>query len=296
MKNKKVLIIGSYGFIGTHLKNYLELKGFDVWGCDINVTEGVKYFRINTERPTFGSIFSNIFDICINCSGAANVAASVEEPRKDFYLNTVNVFEILEAIHRESPNCKFINLSSAAVYGNPKSLPVREIDNRGPVSPYGWHKLQAEDICTAFHDLFGIQTISLRIFSAYGEGLKKQLLWDIFNKSRHSDYIEFWGTGNETRDFIYIRDLVHAIYLVINNAVFNGGYINVANGTEVSIKDVVNLVLKELDWKGEHKFIGQERAGDPSKWVADITRLKDLGYEQSVGFDSGVRKYCKWLM
>ena len=94
-------------------------------------------------------------------------------------LNVSNVFKQLDAIRKFQPGCKYINLSSAAVYGNPESLPISEDHHLDPISPYGNHKKMAEEVCADFYTNYRIPTCSLRIFSAYGAGLQKQLFWDL---------------------------------------------------------------------------------------------------------------------
>lgn len=291
----KAIIIGSKGFIGSNLVKYLESTGFDIWECDVNPIISPKYFTINTQNTSFDDVFKEGFDVCINCSGAADVPASLKNPLFDYRLNTDNVFKILDSIKTFSPLCKFINLSSAAVYGNPEVLPIKEDSKLAPVSPYGWHKLHAENICREFYETFNIKTISLRIFSAYGEGIRKQLLWDIYQKSLTSTQLEFWGTGDESRDFIYILDLVRAIEIVINNADFDGTALNAANGEETLIKDVISTTLSELNWQGAFEFTGQNRKGDPTRWVANIDKLLALGYKRKYSFEQGVENYCQWL-
>lgn len=291
----KVIIIGSNGFIGSNLVKYLDKKRYDIWKCDVISNNNPKYFSINTLNTNFDDVFKEGFDVCINCSGAADVPASLKNPFFDYRLNTDNVFKMLDSIKNFSPLCKFINLSSAAVYGNPEVLPIKEDSRLKPVSPYGWHKLHAENICREFFEVFGIETISLRIFSAYGEGIRKQLLWDVYQKSLQSNQIEFWGTGKESRDFIYITDLLQAIQVVIDNADFNGAAINVANGEEILVEEVISQTLLNLQWKGKYHFMGENRKGDPTRWLADIDKLLSLGYRREYTFKHGVLNYCKWL-
>tara|TARA_R110002167_G_C12703530_1_gene653998 strand:+ start:5199 stop:6086 length:888 start_codon:yes stop_codon:yes gene_type:complete len=291
----KVLVIGSKGFIGSNLVKHLELNGYDVWKCDISLESSPKYISINIQDTNFDDAFREIFDVCINCSGAADVPASLKKPLHDFILNTDNVFKILDSIKSFSPDCKFINLSSAAVYGNPQALPIKEDSQLAPVSPYGWHKLYAEQICREFHENYNIRTISLRIFSAYGEGIRKQLLWDVYQKSLLSDKVNFWGTGKETRDFIYIADLLQAIQVVIEHAEFDGTAINVANGEETLVETVVSQTLQQLKWQGEYFFTGEKRKGDPTRWLANIDNLLSLGYKRKYSFEQGVENYCQWL-
>ncbi|MBC7388830.1 MAG: SDR family oxidoreductase, partial [Opitutaceae bacterium] len=180
-----ILILGSEGFIGRHLVFYFRKQSYNVTCADIILKVDKDYILINPEAPNFASLFQNkLFHVCINATGAANVQFSFSYPHTDFFLNTANVYAILDAIKLYNENCAFINLSSAAVYGNPIILPIKENHILKPTSPYGLHKLYSEQICNEFFTFFKIKTLSVRIFSAYGPGLKKQIFWDMFQKAK----------------------------------------------------------------------------------------------------------------
>jgi UDP-glucose 4-epimerase len=294
----KIIIIGSKGFIGHNLFNHLQVKGYEVWGADVIVdyVNTERYFLIDESNADFNDVFQHlIFDICINCSGAASVPESLINPIRDYYLNTANVFRILEAIKKFQPHCRFINLSSAAVYGNPQILPVNENLEPNPLSPYGFHKLQAEQICKEYWGFFGIPTCSIRIFSVYGPGLKKQLFWDLYKKVNSGIPFSLYGTGNESRDFIYILDLVEAIELVTEFSNFEADIINVGNGKEIMIKDAVSIFLSFFKSKIVYAFSGEIRKGDPVNWVADISKIKNYGYQPSIDIKTGLHKYFEWI-
>jgi dTDP-glucose 4,6-dehydratase/UDP-glucose 4-epimerase len=295
----KILIIGSKGFIGIHAINYFsQLHQADCWGCDVVTDYAAKnYFLLDSSNSDFNELFESVsFDVCINCSGAASVPDSLKSPLRDFSLNTYNVVKILDAIRKHKPECKFINLSSAAVYGNPKRLPIKESDNPDPVSPYGLHKLFSEKLCIEYNSFFNLQTCSIRIFSAYGPGLKKQLLWDVSQKALlPGNELILFGSGNETRDFVYIDDIMLAIKLIIEKGTFNGDVYNLANGNEVLIKEIAALLLLELNCKKEIKFTGDVRVGDPQNWKADISKIKQLGYKAETNIETGIKKYVQWL-
>ncbi|MCU4173870.1 NAD-dependent epimerase/dehydratase family protein [Carboxylicivirga sp. N1Y90] len=294
----KVVVIGSKGFIGQHLVKHFKSNGHSVWGADVVVdyAEADTYFLIDASNSDFNNVFqNNEFDLCVNCSGAASVPDSIKNPMRDYYLNTVNVFNILSAINKYQSACQFINLGSAAVYGNPQQLPIKESDPTGPLSPYGIHKHQAEQICEEFHRFFGIKTCSLRIFSVYGTGLMKQLFWDLNKKTETKGSIELFGTGEESRDFIHVDDLVRAIELVAKNTSFEAEIINIANGVEVKIKDAVGIFFGFYNEKVDYRFSGSNRKGDPLNWRADISRLQELGYKPEVDINDGLKDYYKWV-
>jgi UDP-glucose 4-epimerase len=293
----KILIIGSKGFIGQNLYNHFNEKGDEVWGADI-VTDkyNKRHFQINSDNADFNQIFKHLnYDLCINCSGVASVPDSINNSIRDFHLNTVNVFMMLEAIKTFQPDCRFINLSSAAVYGDPYLLPVKEEIQLKPLSPYGFHKLQAEQICKEYWTLYGIPTCSLRIFSVYGPGLKKQLFWDLFQKVKSGIPFSLFGTGNESRDFIYITDLVSAIELVAVSSDFESDIINIADGREIFIKDAVSIFFSFFDEDIQFSFSGDSRKGYPVNWVADISKLVSFGYKPFLDINEGLRNYYNWL-
>ncbi|WP_184542708.1 NAD-dependent epimerase/dehydratase family protein [Mucilaginibacter sp. FT3.2] len=293
----KILIVGSKGFIGSSLAVYFSKNiNYEVFECDVAVDYQKKnYIVIDASNSDFHTVFSeNNFDLCINCSGAASVPDSIIHPLRDYNLNTYNVFKMLDAIRLHQPKCKFINLSSAAVYGNPLTLPVKESFLPAPISPYGNHKLQAEMICKEFFDYYSIQSCSLRIFSAYGVGLTKQLLWDLNKKFVTSDVIELFGTGKESRDFINIKDLLIAIECCLNANKFDADIINIANGVEITVQQIVDIFKQHFSETKQVKFNGIVKAGDPLYWRADVTLLKSLGYSPTVAIEDGIAEYIRW--
>lgn len=293
----KVVIIGSEGFIGKHLHSYFKDQGHKVWGADVvtRYADQENYFLMDASNSDFNSIFrQEQYDLCVNCSGAASVPDSLKNPLRDYYLNTVNVFKLLEAIRSEQNQCRFLNLSSAAVYGNPEQLPVSESATPFPLSPYGIHKLQSEQICREFYEFHRVPTCSLRIFSVYGPGLQKQLFWDLLKKAKSGKDISLFGMGMESRDFIYISDLLRVIELVYKHSSFEADVINVANGEEVFIKDAVSIFFSFFQTKISYSFSGDSRKGDPVNWKADISKLKSFGYESLVDMQGGLEAYYNY--
>jgi dTDP-glucose 4,6-dehydratase/UDP-glucose 4-epimerase len=292
-----ILIIGSMGFIGRNLEKYFRETSYTVYGCDVvHIVSQKNFTMLDANASEYAPLFQgNSYDVCINCGGAANVSQSFENTLFDFELNSFNVIRILEAIRRYNPECNFINISSAAVYGNPAVLPISEAADVLPVSPYGYHKLMAEIIMDEYYKLWRIKTCSARIFSAYGNGLKKQLLYDISKKILRDSEVHLFGTGRETRDFIHIDDICHAFDCIIKHDSFKASKINVANGEQISINKIVELFNKE--WKHNKKIIfdGIEKHGDPINWAADISVLRSYGYKPEVNISDGIRRYINWI-
>jgi UDP-glucose 4-epimerase len=294
-----MLVIGSLGFLGTNISSHFESKGLHVFSCDfLDFRNKENYFRINPFNSDYLEIFDkHQFDFVINCAGSANVGASIENPFFDFDSNVNVVSKILGAIYKTHPKTKFINISSAAVYGNPPSLPVKTeyAENANPISPYGVHKRISEILLKSYFDSFNIPTCSLRVFSAYGNGQKKLLMWDLFQKFQDDafDTIELFGTGNETRDFIHIEDILQQIELVIKYAPFNGESINIANGEAIKISEIAAIFQNHLNSNKSIKFNNIVREGDPLNWCADISELVQWGYKQDVNLKTGIMLYIK---
>lgn len=293
----KILVIGSEGFIGSNCSSYFSQKGYEVIRCDIYEKPGeAGYISLKEGISTINEIFSSSsFEFCINAAGSARVDYSFQFPEKDFELNVSLVINLLGAIKKKFPGCKFINFSSAAVYGNPSKLPIEESADTNPLSPYGYHKLLSENLLVEYHKFFGLKTCSLRVFSAFGEGLKKQLFWDLYEKLSRSADVTLFGTGRESRDFIYIKDLIRAVELIMEKAEFKGEIYNVANGDEMRIDEAVSVFIEEFGWQGKVNYSGDVKIGDPVNWQADIQRIRTLGYRQQFSFKDGIKNYCRWL-
>ncbi len=292
----KILIIGIKGFIGTNCLQYFSERSHHVYGCDIVPAAGQDYYLLDPANSDFDIVFKKVLpDVCINASGSADVGFSIKHPEVDHRLNVENVGKMLEAIRKYSPECRFLNFSSAAVYGSPRSLPVSESAPLNPLSPYGHNKLKSEMLLREYHNVHGLQTFSMRVFSAYGTGLRKQLFWDIYRKALAGKTIRLFGTGDESRDFIFISDLVAAIDCILRKGSFNGGAINVSSGVETKIGDAARAFLSAIGNDFVLEFTGEEKPGDPKNWKADISLLKQMDFTPFVTFEEGIKKYAAWV-
>jgi dTDP-glucose 4,6-dehydratase/UDP-glucose 4-epimerase len=295
----KILILGSEGFIGRHCVSFFLQKGWEVYGCDLldYASDNYHYTKISRLSPTFDEVFANIkYNACINAAGNGSVPVSIEHPVNDFEANCSDVIRILELIKLKTPRCKYIHISSAAVYGNPQKLPVTEEDWIKPLSPYGWHKHIAEVLCREYHVLYQAPVVIVRPFSIYGPGLHKQLFWDLHQKCKHSpEELVLWGTGDESRDFIYISDLVEALYVILLNSPMEADIYNLASGVDITIADAAQQFIDCFSSPVKLKFNQQERAGDPKNWRAGITKVSGLGYNGKYTFANGIKETAQWL-
>ena len=296
-----ILITGALGFIGRKVFEFFLNLGNNVCGWDIK--EGMirdqRVYKVDMRKSEEISLYLDKFrpDIIIHCAGSADVPMSIKYPDIDFNGNVAVTHNLLFALAKNGIfSAKFIFLSSAAVYGTPKRLPVHEDDELNPLSPYAVHKVLCENLCKYFSRNFKMDVKILRIFSAYGSGLKKQIFWDMYNRYLSTGSLLMFGTGNESRDYIHINDLLMSIYLISKN---DSPYdiFNIANGTEITIKTAVDTFVNVFDIpKDSVKFNGIIREGEPLNWKADITRIKELGYKRSVDLRNGLEEYKNWII
>lgn len=290
-----IIVLGGGGFLADYVElHYLEL-GWRVVSVGRGAMRSSSDFRYAWNLPH--NDFTHLLaieqpELCVNATGKASVPASVVEPLADFEANTVLNYYILDSIRRISPHTIFIHLSSAAVYGNPLNLPVNETADIKPISPYGWHKYLSEVLVEEHASMFGIHTASLRIFSAYGVGLKRQVVWDLTVKALNTvdGPLSSLGCSDDSRDFIHARDIATAIELIANNGELHGEVYNVANGEEVPIGLLARKILNQMGQSKKIIFDGNRVPGNPSRWHADISKLKALGFHPEVAFESGLNK------
>jgi nucleoside-diphosphate-sugar epimerase len=279
--------------------DYFGSKSVDLVGCDLSeyASDHYRYYKVSVLSSDFESLFTDhLFDFCINASGSGNVGYSVSLPLSDFEANTRAVANVLDVVRKVQPGCKYIHISSAAVYGNPVSLPVMESSILAPLSPYGYHKWMSEILCQEFHQLYQLRVCIVRPFSVYGENLKKQLLWDICSRLQIADEITLSGTGQESRDFIHVSDLLRLIETLLVKGSFAGEVYNAASGREVTIRELAGYFENYFEGKKKINFSGEARKGDPLNWRADVAKCRALGFLPEIKLETGIKDYIDWFV
>lgn len=292
MKNKTVLVTGSLGFIGSHVLSHFSYNGWKAFGWDIADKDNTKYVDLSKKESIIEEIIKIEPDVIVHCAGNANVNSSVVDPEMDYNKNVVITKNLLDSLPSLKSKPRIVFLSSAAVYGNQDVLPICEDAPLNPLSPYAKHKIMCEDMCTSLNR-DGYDVKIARIFSVYGNGLKKQIFWDMHNKIKETNKLEMFGTGNESRDYIHVNDLLNVLY-ILATADTDEVIFNVANGEEVYIKDVAKMFAK-INGIEEVYFNGVEMKGNPINWRADISKIKKLGYKQGVSLYEGINSYSNWV-
>jgi UDP-glucose 4-epimerase len=297
---KTILVTGVAGFLGRYVARHFVKSGWSVLGLDEIPPEnvqmnGVRYQRLSLpDKGLAELLLSEVPDVCVHCAGRASVGFSMEQPSADFQGNTLLVFDLLEMLRRHAPQCRFLLLSSAAVYGNPVSLPVTEQHAVAPLSPYGYHKRQAELLCEEYSRIYNLPTVCARIFSAYGPGLRRQVVWDICEKVLSTGRLDLKGTGKEGRDFIHASDIAQGLSLLATAAPGHGELYNLANGREVTIADLATTLLASLGSQAQPTFDGCATPGDPLHWKADISKIATLGFSPAISLEQGLRAVAAW--
>jgi UDP-glucose 4-epimerase len=303
VQSKVAMITGATGFLGRYIARHFCSQGWSVIGIAKTSPENAPLFNLQAyhalQLPSMElqNLLDNYHpDVFIHCAGRASVGLSIPNPREDFLANTALTFDVLDALRLKAPNCRFIFLSSAAVYGNPSSLPIQEDQPAAPISPYGFHKWQSENLVLEYAKVYGLPTASLRIFSAYGPGLRRQVIWDICRKVLTEQSVILQGTGTESRDFIHAIDVARAIEFISNTAPMQGEVYNLGTGDEITIQRLAAMVIDALEYKLQPQFDGNIALGNPLQWQADISKIKALGFEPTVSIAQGIKVFANWCI
>lgn len=239
-------------------------------------------------------------DIIVHLAANTGVGPSVDDPRSDCHINVIGTFNYLDAA-RANKVPRFIFASSGAPAGEVKP-PIHEEMAPHPVSPYGASKLAGEGYCSAFHKSFGIDTITLRFGNVYGPGSmhKNSVVAKFIRKAISGETIEIYGDGTQTRDFIYIDDLIDALISSANLNNIGGEIFQIASGMETSIEELtVNLikVLKENNVKGTKVINREPRNGDVNRNYSDTSKAKKrLNWQPKVHQIEGLTKTVEYFL
>lgn len=303
-ERETILITGAAGFLGTWLADAAHQQDLDLLGVDIVAPRRPElwagFAMQSCDRADYGALVGGRkLRAVFHLAGSASVPESVRNPASDFASLLPGTLELLVYLGRAQAAAHLVLFSSAAVYGNPACLPITEDSAIAPISPYGIHKAAAEFLVAHYARLHGLPASVLRVFSAYGEGLRKQVVWDLSQKAlvaqRDGGAIVLHGTGDETRDFIHAADIARAALLVAQHPPASGTQIlNIASGEETSIRQLAETVLAALGAPVPLSFNGARRAGDPVNWRAGVSRLQALGFTPSVPLAEGIGRSVRW--
>lgn len=231
-------------------------------------------------------------DYIFHEAAQAGVSISVENAMRAHENNATGTLTLLEAA-RNTDIKKIINASSSSVYGTVKYLPFDEDHPTYPISPYGVSKLMAEHYCRVFTDLYGLPSISLRYFTVYGPGIRPDLAIHLFTQQAlKNEPLTIFGTGDKTRDFTYIDDIVDANLISLTKG--NGVY-NIGGGHRVSIQELAEKIIEITRSSSIIKY-KESKKGDAEHTYANTKKAyRELGWSPKISLDQGLKRYIEWV-
>lgn len=237
-------------------------------------------------------------DIIVHLAANTGVGPSVDDPRLDMQSNVVGVFNMLEAARQVGVG-RFVFASSGAPVGE-VDPPIHENKAPKPVSPYGASKLAGEGYCSAYARTFGIKTVALRFGNVYGtlSAHKSSVVAKFFKQALAGETLEIYGDGTQTRDFLYIDDLVRAILCAAVTGV-GGEIFQIATHRETTVNEITSMI-KEIVQDGTGKevslFHSHERLGDVKRNFSDITKAREvLGWEPEFDLRAGLMETFRYF-
>lgn len=295
-----VLVTGAHGFLGSQVARYFGVNGSRVTGIGHEAwsLEGQSDFKLSVWHSgdiTLDALvtYGGEPDVIVHCAGSGSVAFSMLHPFQDYARTVTSTAAVLEYIRLHSRRTALVYPSSAAVYGVAELLPIEETAALQPASPYGTHKVMAEQLCRSYADNYGLSVAIVRFFSIYGEGLKKQLLWDACEKIARGENM-FFGSGAEMRDWLHVEDAAHLIRKAAINASNSAPIVNGGSGVGVTIREILEEVFRAFGSSDQPCFNGSPRPGDPPGYQANMKIATDWGWSPNVDWREGVRRYVAW--
>jgi len=308
---RTVLVTGGAGFLGQACARRFRAAGWHVvglghgrWTDDEARAAGYdRWVNAGVTAEALAGLADLGQDLraVAHCASNGSVPYSLEQPL-DAYERTVgSTVVLLEHLRRHAPAAAVLYPSSAAVYGAAPDRPLQESDTPNPVSPYGFHKQMVETLLAAYAACFGQPAVAVRFFSIYGPGLRKQLLWDASGRLLSGGSPQtFFGTGDETRDWIHVEDAAALmLHLADRATVAPTGpprleIVNGASGERVTVREVLERLARALGSPAEIRFNGTVRAGDPRFYLAAVGRMHATGWRPTTSLDDGLADYAAW--
>ncbi len=299
LSGESVLVTGGAGFIGSHIadsvgetNDLIVFDDFSTGSHDNLLPEATVVEADITDTERLASIVEAV-DIVFHEAAQVSVQRSMDNPVESHETNLDPILTILEAAR--GTDTRVVFASSAAIYGDPEYTPVHEDHPKDPNSPYGLEKLSADQYCRLYHDLYDVETVALRYFNVYGPrqqaGGYSGVISIFRDQALNNEPITVEGDGNQTRDFVHVDDVVQANLLAATHEDAPGKAFNVGTGTEISIRDLAEVIKDITDSDSEITHVNP-REGDIEGSVADIARARDvLNFEPDYDVYDGLAAY-----
>jgi UDP-glucose 4-epimerase len=235
-------------------------------------------------------------DVVIHLAGGSAVGPSFAQPAEDFHRSVVAASELAEWMRQRAPNARLVMASSAAVYGAGHPGPIAETAECRPYSPYGFHKRMAELTLESYARNFGLQVAIVRLFSVYGPGLRKQLLWDASTRlAQGAKVLTLGGTGDELRDWLHVDDVAKMLRWAATRASNEASVINGGTGVATPVRTIAERLCAAWGADRTVSFSGAARPGDPVRLVADVSQVQQAGFTPARSWAQGIDDYTAWF-
>lgn len=301
----RTLVTGGAGFIGSNIVGLLVSEGHSVtvlddlssgFFCNLDPFPEVRFIEGDIrDREVVAQALAGS-EVVFHLAASVGNTRSIEHPIHDSEVNVLGTLHVLEEARRQHVR-KVVFSSSAGIFGELKTVPIREDHPVEPDSPYGVSKLAAEKLCLVYAKLYKMEAICLRYFNVYGVNQRYDAYGNVIPIFVHRMLqelpVRIFGDGEQTRDFVNVRDVARANYKAAVASGISGAF-NIASGTRVTINRLVDL-LCEASGKTATIEHGPPRRGDVRHSLADISAARNaFGYEPTVELGEGLGEYMEW--
>jgi len=309
---KYCLVTGGAGFIGSNIVEGLLKEGRKVRILDdlsTGLNENIKPFEKEVDfiqgdirdKDVVKRAMKDV-EYVFHLAASRAVEKSVQYPDYTHEINVTGTLNLLLAARDEKVK-RFVFTSSSAIYGEITKFPVNEIEpDINPQSPYGLSKLIGEQYCRLFSEIYDLDTVSLRYFNVFGPRQNRESQYAVvvpvfIDCLLKKESPEIHWDGKQSRDFVYIGDVVKANLACMRNDDFNGEVYNIASGQDISVLDLFNLIAKQMNVTDIKPNFAPKRPGDVRKTLADIEKAKkDLGYQPNAKLDEDLIETINWFV
>jgi UDP-glucose 4-epimerase len=300
----KALVTGGCGFIGSNLTELLLAEGHAVVVLDDlssgyaeNLRDGAAFVRGDVTDADAVAAAMTSCDVVFHLAASVGNTRSIDNPVRDSQVNVIGMINVLEAA-RANGIRRVVFSSSAGIFGELKTLPIREDHPQDPDSPYGVSKLAAEKMCLVYNKLYGMSNVCLRYFNVYGVRQRYDAYGNVIpifaERMLRGRGVVIFGDGEQTRDFVNVADVARANYLAGTSPSAAGAF-NLGSASRVTINELVRM-MAEISGTSPTVVHGDPRPGDVRDSLADVSAAAAaFGFAPSVELESGLATYMTWL-
>ncbi|MFH2118355.1 MAG: NAD-dependent epimerase/dehydratase family protein [Candidatus Paceibacterota bacterium] len=315
--DKKVLVTGAAGFLGSHLVEALLTEGAQVIGVDNFLTGNqnnlahlnngnFNFIEADVIQPASQYLNNQIFDYIFHFASPASPPYYQKYPRETYLVNTVATDHLLSFLKETNPAGTFIFAGTSEAYGNPQEHPQPEtywgnVNPNGPRSMYDESKRLGETICGVFHRDFGLDTRIVRIFNTYGPRIDAEdgrIIPSFISSALKNQPMEVYGDGSQTRSYCYVSDLIEGILRLATEPEAKGETVNIGNPEEFTVLETAKIVWRAIHGAdSEPQIIYSDLpTDDPMRRQPDISKAKQLlGWEPTISFEQGLQKTIEYF-